>query len=248
MLPPASEPELPEASKITPGLEETRLGEEASRSWQKENRKILLLVLSVAAFMLVSHFTPLRAWITNVQTWKGYVDQLGWIAHLAFGLVVMVSVMVGVPRLALCGAAGLIFGFAEGLTLSLAGSTLGSYGAFVIARRGGRRAVLSRVSQWPWLSSLLERPSWLRVFWVRQLMLPGLVLNVLLGVTTVRHRTFLFGTLLGYLPLNIALSLVGSGIGKDSLVKTLVQLCAALALINIVGWLVWRKTRQLKVR
>ena len=57
-----------------------------------------------------------------------------------------------------------------------------------------------------------------------------------------------YRALLGYLPLNIALSLVGSGIGKDSLVKTLVQLCAALALINIVGWLVWRKTRQLKVR
>ncbi|GEP40710.1 TVP38/TMEM64 family protein [Brevifollis gellanilyticus] len=248
MSKPDTEDAHPELTTLPPASEETRLGEEAGKSWQKENRKILVLVLGVAAFMLISHFTPLRGWITNVQTWKGYVDQLGWVAHLGFGLVVTISVMVGIPRLALCGAAGLIFGFAEGLTLSLLGSTLGSYGAFLVARRGGRRAVLSRVSQWSWLSPLLERPSWLRVFWVRQLMLPGLVLNVLLGVTTVRHRTFLLGTLLGYLPLNIALSLVGSGIGKDSLVKTLVQLCAALALINIVGWLVWRKTRQLKVR
>ncbi|MES2598862.1 MAG: VTT domain-containing protein [Verrucomicrobiota bacterium] len=245
---PDPEAASPAASTAPLASEESRLGEEAGKSWRKENRKILLLVLGIAAFMLLSHFTPLRAWITNVQTWKGYVDQLGWIAHLAFGLVVTLSVMVGIPRLALCGAAGLIFGFAEGLTLSLVGSTLGSYGAFLIARHGGRRAVLSRVSQWSWLSTLLERPSWLRVFWVRQLMLPGLVLNVLLGVTTVRHRTFLLGTLLGYLPLNIALSLVGSGMGKDSLVKTLVQLCAALGLINIVGWLVWRKSRQPKVR
>ena len=82
------------------------------------------------------------------------------------------------------------------------------------------------------------------MFWVRQLMLPGLVLNVLLGVTGVRHRAFLFGTLLGYLPLNIAFSLVGSGLGKDNLELTFKQLMAALALINIVGWLVWRRVKR----
>jgi len=233
-------PEVP----TTLASEDTRLGEEAGRSLRQENRKILVLVLAVAAFMVIAHFTPLRAWITNVQAWKGYVRELGWVAHFAFGCAVTFSVLVGVPRLALCGAAGLVFGFAEGLVLSLLASTLGSYGAFLVARRGGRRAVLDRIAHWSWLRPMLERPSWIRVFWVRQLMLPGLVLNVLLGVTGVRHRAFILGTLLGYLPLNIAFSLVGSGLGKGSLAQTFVQLCAALALINIVGWVVWRRVKH----
>lgn len=239
---PAEEPTTPVVppSATIESMEESRLGEEASRSLGRENRKILLLVLGVGAFMALAHFTPLRAWITNVQTWKGYVRELGWTAHFLFGLACAGGVMIGLPRLPLCAGAGLVFGFGQGMALSLAGSTLGSYGAFLLARKGARRAVLARLEQWPWLRGLLEKPSLMRVFWVRQLMLPGLVLNVLLGVTTVRHRTFLGGTVLGYLPLNAAFSLVGSGLGKGTLAQTMVQLLAAMAVVNIVGWAVWR--------
>lgn len=220
--------------------EESRLSEEAGRSWRKENSRVLQLAAAVAVFMIVAHFTPLRAWISNVQVWKEYVRELGWVAHAAFGFVCAASVMVGIPRLPLCSVAGLTFGFTEGLCLSLAGSTIGSYGAFLLARKGGRKAVRERAHRWPWLEPMLRHPSWLRVFWVRQLMLPGIVLNVLFGVSEVRHRIFLAGTLLGYLPLNIAFCLVGSGMGKDSLAKTLVQLLAAMAAINIIGWAAWK--------
>ena len=75
-------------------------------------------------------------------------------------------------------------------------------------------------------------------------MVPGLVLNVLLGMTPVRHSRFLLGTLLGYLPLNVAFSLVGSGLGKESITHTLVQLLGAMAVINIAAWLVYRVIRQ----
>lgn len=224
--------------------EEERLVVEVGRSLQRENRRILLLGLGVIAFMAIAHFTPLRAWLTNVQAWKAYVRDQGWVAHVGFAAMTMFSVMVGVPRLALCGVAGLVFGFMEGLALSLLGSTLGSYAAFMISRLGGRHAVLQRVRQWPWLEQMLQKPSWVRVFWVRQLMLPGLVLNVLLGVTHVRHSTFLVGTLLGYLPLNITLSLLGSGLGKGMLQQTITQSLFALGLLHLVGWAVWKRLRS----
>lgn len=219
---------------------------ETSRSMGKENRRVLILVVMVGLFMVLAHFTPLKAWITNIQAWKDSVEKLGWIAHGSFLLACAGSVMIGLPRLPLCAAAGLIFGFAEGITLSLLGSTLGSYGAFLMTRAGARHAVLSRVERWPWLKKMLEKPSWLKVFWVRQMMLPGLVLNVLLGVTEVSHVTFLIGTLTGYLPLNIAFTLVGSGLGKGSLAQSLTQLLGALAVVNVVAWLVWRTARKSK--
>lgn len=239
----------PTPAEENAAMPETKVGadkltEEAGRSWRGENKKIMLAAVVVGLFMAVAHFTPLRGWITNVQTWKGYVREIGWPAHGAFAVVCATSVMVGIPRLPLCAVAGLVFGFAEGVLLSITGSTLGSYGAFLLARFGGRRAVLTRAKRWPWIAPLLQTPSWIRVFWVRQLMLPGVVLNVLLGVSTVRHYTFLAGTLLGYLPLNIAFCLVGSGLGKDSLAKTLMQLLTAMGVINIIGWAVWRMAKN----
>ena len=235
---PAYEPEEPDIS-ISNQVEQ-----ETSRALNKETRQVLLAVLLVAVFMALAHFTPLKAWITNVQIWKNLVREFGWGAHAVFVAACAGVVMLGVPRLPLCAVAGLIFGFGEGLALSLAGSTCGSYGAFVLSRHGFRRAAESRAEKWPWLKKLLTKPSIMRLFWVRQLMVPGLVLNVLLGMTPVKHSRFLLGTLMGYMPLNVAFSLVGSGLGKGSLTQTIAQLLAAMAVINIAAWLVYRVMKK----
>lgn len=238
---PAQEPE-----ELLDAAVATEVEQETSRALGKETRQVLMAVLLVAAFMAVAHFTPLKAWISNVQTWKKMVHDFGWGAHAIFMVACAGSVMLGVPRLPLCAAAGLVFGFGEGLVISLVASTLGSYGAFVLSRHGFRRAAESRAEKWPWLKKLLKKPSVLRVFWVRQLMVPGLVLNVLLGMTPVKHTRFLLGTALGYLPLNVAFSLVGSGLGKGSLATTMTQLLAAMAVINIAAWLVYKVMKKQK--
>ncbi|WP_395741617.1 TVP38/TMEM64 family protein [Prosthecobacter sp.] len=238
---PAQEPEELDASIVTAVEQET------SRALGKETRQVLYAVLLVAAFMALAHFTPqLKAWIDDVQVWKKMVRDFGWGAHAIFMAACAAGVMLGVPRLPLCAAAGLVFGFGQGLLLSLVASTLGSYGVFVLSRHGFRRAAESRAARWPWLKKLLKKPSVLRVFWVRQLMVPGLVLNVLLGMTPVKHTRFLLGTLLGYLPLNVAFCLVGSGLGKGSLATTMTQLLGAMAVINIAAWLVYRVMKKQK--
>jgi uncharacterized membrane protein YdjX (TVP38/TMEM64 family) len=222
--------------------------QETSRALGKETRQVLTAVLVVAAFMALAHFTPMKAWITNVQSWKGFVREFGWMAHAVFMLVTAGAVMMGVPRLAFCSAAGLIFGFGEGLLLSLMGSTLGSYGAFILSRHGFRRAAEARAEKWPWLKKMLQTPSVMRVFWARQLMVPGIVLTELIGMTPLRHSRFLLGTALGYLPLNIAFSLVGSGLGKESITTTMTQLLAAMAVINVAAWLVFRYMCSTRLR
>lgn len=242
---PTEEP-TQEPEELLDATTATEVEQETSRALGKETRQVLFAVLMVAAFMALAHFTPLKAWITNVQIWKEMVRDFGWGAHAIFMAACAGTVMLGVPRLPLCAAAGLVFGFGQGLVLSLVASTLGSYGAFVLSRHGFRRAAESRAERWPWLKKLLKKPSVMRVFWVRQLMVPGLVLNVLLGMTPVKHTRFLLGTLLGYLPLNVAFSLVGSGLGKGSLATTLTQLLGAMAVINIAAWLVYRVMKKQK--
>lgn len=214
------------------------------KSIHRENRRVLLLVCMVAAFMVLAHFTPLGVWITNVQLGKERLRDLGLAGEGIFAAACALGVMLGLPRLPLCAAAGLLFGFGEGLLASLAGSVAGSYGAFLLARAGARRAVLARAERTPWLGRLLARPTLARVFWARQLMVPGILLNVLLGVGRCGHRVFLAGTLAGHLPLNVVFSLMGSGLGKDSLAHTLAQLLGALAAVHLLGWLLWRVLRR----
>ena len=229
-----------------PGEEETMavLGEEARKGLGKERRQIVMLVLVVAAVMLVAHFTPMRAWLQNAQEWKRYVKEFGWMSRAIFLGGTALAVMMGLPRLPLCGVAGLLFGFTEGVVLSLVGSTLGAYGAFLGVRYGFRKGVAAQAEKRPWLGKMLKKPSLLKVFWVRQLVLPGVVLNAVLGVAETRHRVFLAGTFLGYIPLNVAATLVGSAPGKASLSETVMQLMAALAVINVVVWLLWRRFKK----
>ncbi len=220
------------------------LGAEAAQGVGRERRLIVLLVLAVAGFILLAQFTPLRAWLTNTQEWKQHVREFGWQSRAAFLALTALAVLLGVPRLVLAATAGLLFGFAEGVAVSLLGSVLGSYGLFVAVRRGFRRRVAEQAQRRPWLAALLRKPSLMKVFWVRQLPLPGAALNAILGVSEIRHRIFLGGTLLGYLPLNLAATLAGSGLGKASLTAAAVQLMAALAIINAALWLVWRRFKK----
>ena len=236
----SADPHEPDDEKRPDFAAEERLEREASLSMQEEKRRLFVLAACVVGFLLIAHFTPLQSWLNSGQEWKRYVDQFGLAAHLAFGIASMVAVMFGMPRVPLCTAAGAIFGFNEGFVISWLGSSLGSYGSFLLVRWGAKTSAEKRVDSWPWLRALMTTPTFWRVVLLRQLMVPGVVLNILLGITSIAHRVFIAGTLVGYLPLNIALTLVGSGLGKANLVDSLKQILAAIAIINVIAWIVVR--------
>lgn len=238
-----SEPEIPDCQQkeIQQPAVEAQLSEQVAKSLGLERKKLLLLTCGVMVIICIAHFTPLRSWVLNVQTWKTYVREKGIIAHFGFVMACALAVMVGVPRLPLCGMAGLVFGLAEGLVLSLCGTVAGAYSAFLMTRLGLKNTKLASLNKLAWLKEQLVSPTLVRVFWVRQLMVPGLALNVLLGISGVTHRVFVIGTLIGYLPLNLTVTLVGSGVGKSTLTESMTQILAAVGLINIVVWLTWKK-------
>ena len=94
------------------------------------------------------------------------------------------------------------------------------------------------------LRAVLAQPSIAAIFIARQLPVPGIVPNVLLGLLPTPHHTFLAGTILGYLPSNAIVALAGSSLGKDSLEKAIAQVSLSMAGLGAFSLLlVWLQQR-----
>ena len=215
----------------------------------RETRRLLVLALVVVGMVAILHFTPLKQWLDDVQSWKRYLDQFGWLAHLAFVAGSIAAIAVGVPRLILALVAGTLFGFVEGFAVAMASSMVGSYATFVAARGGSSDRLRERIHANESLRRLLAHPTVLHIFFVRQLPVPGMVPNVMLGLLKAPHRNFLLGTFLGYLPSNAIVTAMGSAVGKDSATDALWQVTwgmAGLAAITLIIMLVRRRLAQEK--
>ena len=206
-----------------------------------EVRRLLILALSVAALVLLLHFTPLKEWLDDLQALKGHIRAYGWKAHVAFAAGTIAAIALGVPRLGLCALAGALLGFVEGTLVALVSSMAGSWGAFMFARWGGRawaRKRLAGASET--LRRVLETPTIATIFVARQLPVPGILINVMLGVLPTTHRTFLVGTGLGYIPSTAIVALAGSSLGKESLALAMTQITFAMIGLGLLTLLlVW---------
>ena len=72
----------------------------------------------------------------------------------------------------------------------------------------------------------------------RQIPLPGMVTNAVLGLSPIRRREFFLGTGIGLLPEAVPMVLIGSGLRKEDLGQTVLYLFGAVALF-IAGWVAW---------
>lgn len=214
----------------------------------KEARRLLFLALAVASLLLVLHFTPLKEWMDDLQALKSQVRGYGWKAHVAFAACTIAAIALGVPRLALCALAGALFGFVTGAVVALASCLAGSWGAFQLARWSGRNWAESRLTgASETLRSVLATPTITAIFVARQLPVPGILINAMLGVLPTSQRTFLIGTGLGYLPSTVIVSLAGSSLGKESLAMAIAQI--SLAMIGLAVFtvlLVWLQRQVLR--
>ncbi len=221
------------------------LEREAAESAGASERKFLVMALVVAACILVVHLTPLKSYVTNVQYWKDAMDKFGVLASVVFTLSCTALIAMGIPRLVFCAAAGMLFGFWEGFAVGQFSALFGSYLTFVFARWGAREWVARRVENRRHLRELLRHPSTFTVFLARQLPIAGIVPNLVLGVTPVRHRAFLLGSFLGYLPSSAMVAMIGSGLGKHSLARSMGQITMAMLGLGVASLIVWRMRKKL---
>jgi uncharacterized membrane protein YdjX (TVP38/TMEM64 family) len=216
---------------------------------RKETGRLIIGALLITSMIVLLHFTPLRQWIDDAQAMKQSVQALGWLGILGYIVASIALIALGVPRLALCGLGGLFFGFTTGVIAAQFAGVIGAYVAFLATRWWAPKAwVQSQLGRSKRLSEVLANPSIGSIFVARQLPVPGLLPNVLLGVLHTRHSVFLIGTFLGYLPSNIPVALAGSSLGKATLIQAFQQnFMSVLALLGFgVAIMVIRRRLQQK--
>lgn len=155
----------------------------------------------------------LASYLPSVAAW---VKEFGPLAPIAFIAVCALAEVAFVPGSLLTITAGVIFGLGWGATYAFVGATFGSVIAFLMARHMVRRPVekwLAKSSRLRAFDAALEHDGLKAVFLVRLTpLIPFNALNYALGVTRIRFRDYLLGSI-GMLPGSLLYAYYGRVIG-----------------------------------
>ena len=205
---------------------------------EPDERKLALkaagVLVVLVALMAVVYFSPLGKYLTHVTEMGQKIHQMGRMAPGVSVLGCAALVAAGFPRLFLCPIGGMIFGFWLGLLWTQLGTALGYYLVFLFVRWGGREYVERRKPNLLGLADLIKRQGIPAVILARQLPIHGAVVNVVLGLTPLRHRHFLIGTAIGLFPEAIPCTLIGKGAVQGSFAKSIAYVAPAAVVLAAV--------------
>jgi uncharacterized membrane protein YdjX (TVP38/TMEM64 family) len=173
--------------------------------------RILIVVVGVALLLALG-----RALGGYVEPFRVFVEGLGAVAPLVFGLAYAVAVVAFVPGSALTLAAGAIFGVVTGAVTVFVAAVVGSAAAFLIARYLARGAVERRLAANPKFAAIdraVGREGRKIAFLLRlSPAIPFNLLNYALGLTRVRFADYLLASL-GMIPGTILYVYLGAVAG-----------------------------------
>ena len=161
-------------------------------------------------------------------------DHGPWAVLLFAGLYAAVS-LTPLPKTVFSIAAGAVFGFRVGLTVVLLGADIGAIAAFYLARTLGfdavRRLAGTRVERFD--SHVARRGLWAVLAARLVPVVPFTAVNYLAGLTTLRVRDFVLGTVVGILPATAAAVAIGAYGSRPGSWPFLVSVALLLLLAGI---------------
>jgi uncharacterized membrane protein YdjX (TVP38/TMEM64 family) len=208
---------------------------------------IILLIVLLSAVAVI-HLDPVQNALADVYTLSAGIKAFGWWSPLVYIAAVILLISVGVPRLLLCPVGGMAFGFFWGLIWSQVGTMIGYYLTFLFVRWSGREYVLKK---WPKLDQykdFFRAKGFLVVLLIRQMPIAGFYINIVLGLSHIRHTNFLLGTVLGILPEAIPATMIGAGVIALSPEKSIVAISIAAVFFVIVWTIIGRYFRLNKLK
>lgn len=222
----------------------------ASRNIAKHASKWAGVAVVVLAVALAARYLPLGEWFDVVEDW---VEATGDAGVAAFSAAYAVASLLMFPAGLMTIAAGALFGFAWGFIAVTAASTVGAIAAFMIARHLLKERVTGyfrRNGRLDAMDKALRKEGWRAVALLRlSPLVPFTVKSYLFGVSRVRFRDYVIGTIVGKLPGSVVLTALGASgrtaLGTAGPLKW-VMLALGIGATVLATWLIGRAaTRRL---
>jgi uncharacterized membrane protein YdjX (TVP38/TMEM64 family) len=218
------------------------------------HRSYLLGKLKLAGFLLTVSLLLFFALSFDRQSLpdRGRIQEIAE-ENLFEGCLIFITVFVALkllfmPATPVTIVGGYIFGPYIGFSLSMTVLMLSSIIGFGISRTFGRKPVGAFVEDnFPRLkryNKMLEKYGYLSVFVLRIVpSAPLTAVNLFIGLTRIRTKDFLIGSLLAFLPTTIVLSLIGNYLTDWS--NPLLYVLIVLYLMMIAAPIIYRKRKDL---
>ncbi|MGL5045288.1 MAG: TVP38/TMEM64 family protein, partial [Plesiomonas sp.] len=185
-------------------------------------RKLLLTLVLVAliALYLTSDlpqyltFDQLKASQQYLLNWQAHAPLQAWVSVFVLYIVVVALSLPGATIMTL--AAGALFGLGSGLLLVSFASTIGATLAFLVARYLFKAPLESRFPQrLAAINDGLEKEGAFYLLTLRLVPLfPFFLVNILLGLTRMKTRTYYWVSQLGMLPATVVYTNAGTQLAQ----------------------------------
>lgn len=201
-------------------------------------RLAALAIIAAGLFWLASFYA------VSPDDLRVTIASWGFVAPLAYGTLGAGLIVAFVPLVVVSGAAGLFFGTALGFPVALLAATGGAAMTFLLSRWLGGAAIdelqgrrVAAMRAW-----IAER-GLLAVIVARIAPIPTSIVNYGGGLTTLRLRAFVVGSLLGFTPRVFAYVAVGGSL-DDPVSPTMVGALALLVGVVAIGAALLRRERR----
>ena len=196
--------------------------------------KTLLLVILLTGSLTVLRFSPIWYYLdpSHISLLQDKLAGFRSMAPFVFFAGGALLIAMGVPRTIFSVLGGMVFGFLTGTFLAIAAAFAGSVVIIWLTRFLGRPLFHQKIGhRLKAIEGRLEDNGFLVVLILRQLPLPSILVNVLIGLSSINSTAFIFGSLLGLIPEAAIFALFGSSVREDFALRISL---ASLSLIVLI--------------
>ncbi|MBD2580199.1 TVP38/TMEM64 family protein [Oscillatoria sp. FACHB-1406] len=180
----------------------------------------------------------------QIQIW---LQQAGIWAPIVYILLYTLGTLLILPSTPLNLSGGAIFGVRDGTLWTTVAAIIAAVVAFAFTRTVGREWVSRKFAgRWEAIDAEMRQGGLFYMFAIRLLpLIPYGIVNFAAGLTSIRFRDYLIGTLLGTIPGILPFVMIGAGIQalkKGNVVPILFALTLTSLLVGGATW--YRRHRQ----
>ncbi|WP_026883883.1 TVP38/TMEM64 family protein [Clostridium akagii] len=221
------------------------------RNFFKDKLKYIgLAVLIIFVLILIFKLHPLFRNI-NFKHVKHYILSYGKFSSIIFIIIYSLKPIVFIiPASLLSIVAGNIFGSFYAFIYSMIGCFLSATVAFFLARSLGKpfvdKMLKGKIVK---LDSSVEKHGFPIMLLMRlSFVFPYDGLSYACGLTKVKYKDFILGSILGIIPEMILYSYIGKNLGKHFIIKKLIMPIIAIILIALIAYYFYNNYKSRKAK